>query len=139
MKRIDEIQFFCESCSARGCLVPKTPPAAVRGSETHEEVSRLKKIVQELSTEVTWLRVELKAARDTSKKQVDRLRYNINSNVRSDVPTNRLTSDLNEKLEKIKKVAQLAQTCIQMINNIQIRERGKRQTAGRGYASPGRM
>lgn len=38
------------------------------------------------------LRVELKAARDTSKKQVDRLRYNINSNVRSD-----------EKLEKIKK------------------------------------
>lgn len=120
MEQADEFQFFCESCSVRGCLVPKIRPAVGRGSEAQEEVSELKKIVQELSAEVTRLRGELEAARDTSKMQMDRLRNSINSNVRSGATTNRLASDLNEKLEKIEKGAQLAQTCSQTVNSCRL-------------------
>lgn len=84
------------------------------------DVSELKKVIQELSAELIKLRAELDAARETNKKQLDRLRNVVNSNTRSEVTTTRLASDLSEKLEKIERGAQLANTCSQTINSCRL-------------------
>lgn len=116
MEEIDDYQYFCESCAVRGCLIPKPQPVMTASGE----VSELKKVIQELSAELTKLRAELDAARETNKKQLDRLRNVVNSNTRSEVTTTRLASDLSEKLEKIERGAQLANTCSQTINSCRL-------------------
>lgn len=116
MEEIDNYQYFCESCSVRGSLIQKSHSVTADSGEIKE----LKKIILEMSSEMKKLRTELDSVRETSKKQIDRLRNNICSTTLSEATTTRLTSNLSEKLEKIEKGAQLANTCAQTVNSCRI-------------------
>lgn len=116
MEKASDFHFECDSCSVRGRLIPKSPGTPAPSGE----VSELKKIIEELSAEVAKLRTELETVRTTSKKQVDRLRNNIHSTIRSDATTTRLTTDLHEKLETIERGAQLANTCSRTVNSCRL-------------------
>lgn len=117
MEKASEFRYECDSCSVRGRLIPKSPgPSAPSSSE----IGELKKIIDDLSAEVIKLRAELETVRSASKKQVDRLRNNIHSTIRSEATTTRLSSDLQGKLETIERGAQLANTCSRTVNSCRL-------------------
>lgn len=116
MEKAADFQFLCEKCCVRGCLVPKVSVSTA----ACDDVDALKKTVQELAAQVAKLQEELVAVKASSKKQLDQLKSKLHNVDRSSshvAVQDRLTSNIEGKLEIIEKGAKMANTCLQSVNS----------------------
>lgn len=120
MESISEFQFFCDSCSVRGCLVRKPQPQATQGAVSNGEIDKLAKIIQDLSSQLSKLQSELDAIRTVSKKQFDCIQNKLRNEQRCDDVQSRLTSNICEKLEAIEKGARIMQSCSRVVNSCRL-------------------
>lgn len=134
MELASNFQYFCESCSIRGSLVPKSPaPAAVTcdeavtlGNTVQELASQFSKLqadLKELVSQISKMQVELDAVKASSKKQLDRLQSKIHNAVHVSEQfdaQNRLVNNLGDKLKTIEIGAKLANNCSQAVNSCRL-------------------
>lgn len=76
MESIANYEYFCDSCSVRGSLVPKLQ---VQHPPHNEEIDKLAKLIQDLSSELCKLQAELNSSRATCKRQLDRIQNKLSS------------------------------------------------------------
>lgn len=117
MESIANYEFFCDSCSVRGSLIPKLQ---VQPPPHNEEIDKLNKIIQDLSSELSKLQAELNSSRTTYKRQLDRIQTKLSNEDRWEAARDRLSSNINEKLEAIEKGATMAKTCSRTVNSCRL-------------------
>lgn len=117
METIASYEFFCDSCTIRGSLIPKLQ---IQPPPHKEEIDRLSKIIQDLSSELSKLQAELNSSRATCKRQLDRIQSKLSSEDRWEAARDRLSGNINEKLEAIDKGATLAKTCSRTVNSCRL-------------------
>lgn len=120
MESISDFQYFCDSCSVRGCLVRKPPAQAPQAAVSSGEIDRLTKTIQDLSTQLSKVQSELDSIRAVSKKQFDRFQNKFRSEERCDDVQNRLSNNICEKLEAIEKGAQIVNACSRTVNSCRL-------------------
>lgn len=112
--------YFCENCTIRGSLVPRsdvsTPAPAVDLAPLNQQIADLTSSIQQLQNELLSLR-------SSNKKQIDRLQSSINNVDKAEekrVNQIKLVEGIEKKLEVLQVGARLASTCSRNANSCRI-------------------
>lgn len=121
LPEISNCWYFCESCTVIGSLIAKPPSQPSAATATDLQAATAK--VADLSAELEKLKSELHESRAASKKQVDRLRSQLNDTVQRNSQTDvqkTIVNNLQQKLEVIESGVKMANTCSLAANSYRL-------------------